>query len=117
MPSWLSIILALGGSTLCGLIVTGIWNFLNKKALKNKELEEKIDLIALGTQATLRNDLLNCYYACDKKGYKTHEDIQNFADMYEAYHNLHGNSFIEQTAKIFARLPTEEEYKRTHKGE
>lgn len=137
IPNWLSIVLALGGSTLCGLIVTGIWNFLNKKALKNKELqekdktdeliktikdnskplEEKIDLIALGTQATLRNDLLNCYYACDKKGYKTHEDIQNFADMYEAYHNLHGNSFIEQTAKIFARLPTEEEYKRTHKGE
>ena len=129
--------LALGGSTLCGLIVTSIWNFLNKKALKNKELqekdktdeliktlkennkplEEKIDLISLGTQATLRNDLLNCYYACDKKGYKTHEDIQNFAHMYEAYHNLHGNSFIEQTAKIFARLPTEEEYKRTHKGE
>ena len=137
MPSWLSIVLALGGSTLCGLIVTSIWNFLNKKALKNKELqekdktdeliktlkennkplEEKIDLISLGTQATLRNDLLNCYYACDKKGYKTHEDIQNFAHMYEAYHNLHGNSFIEQTAKIFARLPTEEEYKRTHKGE
>ena len=51
----------------------------------NKPLENKIDLIALGTQATLRNDLLNCYYACDKKGYKTHEDIQNFADMYEAY--------------------------------
>ena len=95
MPSWLSIILALGGSTLCGLIVTGIWNFLNKKALKNKELqekdkteeliktikdnskplEEKIDLIALGTQATLRNDLLNCYYACDKKGYKTHKMV------------------------------------------
>ena len=49
-----------------------------------------------------------------KKGYKTHEDIQNFADMYEAYHNLHGNSFIEQTAKIFARLPTEEEYKNVY---
>lgn len=137
MPSWLSIILALGGSTLCGLIVTGIWNFLNKKAMKNKDLQEKdkadeliktikennkpledkINLIASGTQATLRNDLLNCYYACDKKGYKTPEDIQNFAHMYDAYHNLHGNSFIEQTAKIFARLPTEEEYKRTHKGE
>ena len=137
MPSWLSIVLALGGSTLCGLIVTGIWNFLNKKAMKNRDLQEKdktdkliktikennkpledkINLIASGTQATLRNDLLNCYYACDKKGYKTHEDIQNFAHMYEAYHNLHGNSFIEQTAKIIDRLPTEEEYKRTHKGE
>lgn len=137
MQPWLSIVLSLGGSTLCGLIVTAIWNILNKKATKVKELqekektdelintiksntkplEEKIDLIAMGTQATLRNDLLNCYYACEKKGYKTNEDIQNFADMYEAYHDLHGNSFIEQTAKIFAHLPTEEEYKREHKGE
>lgn len=137
MQNWLSIVLALGGSTLCGLIVTTIWNKITKHNRKiqelqdekktnelittirenNKPIEEKIDLIALGTQATLRNDLLNCYYACDKKGYKTHEDIQNFADMYEAYHNLHGNSFIEQTAKIFAKLPTEEEFKRIHKGE
>ena len=137
MQNWLSIVLALGGSTLCGLIVTTIWNKIAKHNRKiqelqeekktnklittikenNKPIEEKSDLIALGTQATLRNDLLNCYYACDKKGYKTNEDIQNFADMYEAYHNLHGNSFIEQTAKIFAKLPTEEEFKRTHKGE
>ena len=137
MQDWLSVILALGGSTLCGLIVTTIWNKIAKHNRKiqdlqdkkktneliatikenNKPIEEKIDLIALGTQATLRNDLLNCYYACDKKGYKTNEDIQNFADMYEAYHNLHGNSFIEQTAKIFAKLPTEEEFKRMHKGE
>ena len=137
MQDWLSIVLALGGSTLCSLIVTTIWNKIAKHNRKiqdlqdkkktneliatikenNKPIEEKIDLIALGTQATLRNDLLNCYYACDKKGYKTNEDIQNFADMYEAYHNLHGNSFIEQTAKIFAKLPTEEEFKRTHKGE
>ena len=137
MQEWLSVVLALGGSTLCGLIVTTIWNKIAKHNRKiqdlqdkkktneliatikenNKPIEEKIDLIALGTQATLRNDLLNCYYACDKKGYKTNEDIQNFADMYEAYHNLHGNSFIEQTAKIFAKLPTEEEFKRMHKGE
>lgn len=137
MQNWLSIVLALGGSTLCGLIVTTIWNKIAKHNRKiqelqeekktnelidtikenNKPIEEKIDLIALGTQATLRNDLLNCYYACDQKGYKTYEDIQNFADMYEAYHNLHGNSFIEQTAKIFAKLPTEEEFKRIHKGE
>lgn len=137
MQNWLSIVLALGGSTLCGLIVTTIWNKIAKHNRKiqelqdkkktneliatirenNKPIEEKIDLIALGTQATLRNDLLNCYYACDKKGYKTNEDIQNFADMYEAYHNLHGNSFIEQTAKIFAKLPTEEEFKRMHEGE
>ena len=137
MQNWLSIVLALGGSTLCGLIVTTIWNKIAKHNRKiqelqeekktnklittikenNKPIEEKIDLIALGTQATLRNDLLNCYYACDQKGYKTYEDIQNFADMYEVYHNLHGNSFIEQTAKIFAKLPTEEEFKRMHKGE
>lgn len=137
MQDWLSIVLALGGSTLCGLIVTTIWNKIAKHNRRiqelqeekktnelidtikenNKPIEEKIDLIALGTQATLRNDLLNCYYACDQKGYKTYEDIQNFADMYEAYHNLHGNSFIEQTAKIFAKLPTEEEFKRIHKGE
>ena len=76
MQDWLSIVLALGGSTLCGLIVTTIWNKIAKHNRKiqdlqdkkktnelittikenNKPIEEKIDLIALGTQATLRND-------------------------------------------------------------
>lgn len=75
-------------------------------------LANQMNLIATGTQATLRNDLLNCYYDCKKKGYRTAEDIQNFADMYAAYRALKGNSFIEQIAKIFTHIPTETDYKK-----
>lgn len=59
-------------------------------------IKEKLEIIVGGTQATLRNDLLNCYYACKKKKYRTEDDTKNFMDMHDAYHKLGGNSFIDK---------------------
>ena len=81
-----------------------------QKELKQERLEEiktsisaevspmktQLDKIVSGTKATLRNDLMECYYMCKEKGYRTEDDTQNFTSMHKAYHDLGGNSFIDK---------------------
>lgn len=154
MPAWLTIVLALGGST----IISSIVGFLiarvlrrafekkdeerekeKKKIEKDRELaeeyrkeeeqksteqilekfllpiEKKLDnmnavLVATseGTLATLRNDILTVYYKCYDKGFRNDYDYQNAHDLYEAYKELHGNSFIKDIMTRFDALPTKE---------
>ena len=85
------------------------------------EVKTEIKLISSGTQASLRNDLLTCYYKCLDKGYKTQDDAENFRDMYNAYHALGGNSFIDNdVVPSFDKLPlgfVEKENKKAKKKE
>lgn len=89
-----------------------------KKELKNQEniktireiikeeissIEKKIDkmsenlrLVGTGTLSSLRNDILKSYYDCVIRGYRTQDDSENFREMYQAYKNLGGNSFIDE---------------------
>ena len=59
-------------------------------------LRSQIETVAQGTKASLRNDLLKCYYDCKAKGYRTEDDTKNFTAMQSAYHSLGGNSFIDK---------------------
>lgn len=59
------------------------------------DVQKSVSLANEGTLASLRNDLLNVYYQCRTKGYKTRNDAENFRDLYKAYTALNGNSFIE----------------------
>jgi hypothetical protein len=76
-----------------------------------KDMLKKVELSSAGTLASLRNDLLNCYYECCDKGYRTADDIKNWQDMLEAYHNLGGNSFITEINLLFSKLDSEEQHK------
>jgi hypothetical protein len=76
-----------------------------------KSLKTDIAEIKTGTLASLRNDLLGCYYDCCKKGYRTSDDIHNWQDMLDAYHKLGGNSFITEVNVLFNELPSEEQWK------
>lgn len=78
-------------------------------------IKEQIEYGKEGTKASLRNDLLNCYYDCSKKGFRTNEDIMNWQAMLSAYYNLGGNSFIVQIDKIFNTIDTEDVYKEKKK--
>lgn len=63
-------------------------------------LSEKCD------QAGLRNSLLNCYYSCKEKGYRTEDDSKNYREMHEAYNAIGGNSFIDSdVSRWFDNLP------------
>ena len=69
---------------------------------KTNEMNTKIDnmhsdlkKVSIGTLASLRNDLLECYYSCKKKGYRNTDDTKNFNRMFNAYIDLGGNDIIE----------------------
>lgn len=80
-----------------------------------KPVEDKIDIIdakltatSQGTLASLRSDILSAYYKCCEKGYRNDYDYQNIHDLYDAYLELHGNSFICDVMKRFDQLPSKE---------
>lgn len=70
------------------------------------EIKEQTKLTSAGTCAGLRSQLLNFYYYCDHKGYRTPDDSENFQDLYDAYTALGGNSFIQRDVyNWFQALP------------
>ena len=73
-------------------------------------IETKLSLVEESSQASLRNDLLKSYKECSDKGFRSSEETQNWFKMYQAYHNLGGNSFIDQTKVDFNQIPTEDQY-------
>lgn len=154
MPTWLTIVLALGGSA----IITGIVGYIlqrtiykraeerdklqaeeqEKEIAEKKELEilrdekirqerindvteilkpisdkidkltEKLEATAEGTLASLRNDILTLYYKCCEKGYRNDYDYKNIHEMYDAYKELDGNSFIADVMERFDDLTVKE---------
>ena len=75
-------------------------------------VDSVLDIHGEANLASLRNDILNFYYLCVDKGYRSDEDYTNMDDMYKAYVKLDGNSFIEDKIKEFKKLPTKEQYKK-----
>lgn len=67
--------------------------------------EEKLDLIALGTQASLRNNILQLVDRCLAKGSITAIEKLNLIDMYTAYHNLGGDTYATARYELALELP------------
>lgn len=80
------------------------------------KIDKKIDLVSEGTLCTLRNDIKNCFYECVSKGYRNDYDYQNIHDLYDAYKQLGGNSFIEDVMYRFDKLTPKEEFIRYKSG-
>ena len=74
------------------------------------KINKMLVLNEVATQASLRNDILVSFYHCAKKGYRTSDDSENFRHMYEAYHGIKGNSFIDKDIAVwFYELPLKNE--------
>lgn len=120
MPVWLSIFLACGGSTLCSLAVTLIFNGVvnsNKRRRKDreeliKELKSTDGELKQGVQALLRDRLYELYGRCIRKRYATIEERNNFINMYKHYHNLGQNGVMDNIKEKFLSLPTKEQLKK-----
>ena len=74
-------------------------------------IEDKVNKSTNGTLSSLRNDILTCYYRCKEKGYRNDYDYQNIHDLFEAYEELGGNSFIKDIMNRFDHLPAKEDVK------
>ena len=69
------------------------------------ELSEQCD------QAILRNALMNLYYSCRDKGYRTEDDSKNYFEMHNAYNAVGGNSFIDsEVSEWFEQIPLKYSY-------
>ena len=66
------------------------------------------------SKCSLRNAILTNYYSCVLKGYRNDYDYQNMHELYDAYDDLHGNSFVHDVMERLDALPTKEEYRTTH---
>lgn len=82
---------------------------------KMTQINNKLTATSAGTLATLRNDILTCYYRCSEKGYRNDYDYQNIHDLYDAYVALDGNSFVADIMNRFDNLPIKEEVKKAKK--
>ena len=118
MPIWLTIILALGGSSLIGLVVADIYKAIKSKSKKHleaikkekqeemrevlkqelepvkdelKDVKEDLGLVKDGLQKDLYIDLKNIYEKLQKKGFATIEEKRDYDALYLAYHRLGQN--------------------------
>jgi len=66
--------------------------------------EDKLDKIAVGSQASLRNNILHLVDKCLAKGSITTIEKLNLIDMYSAYHNLGGDKYATARYKLALEL-------------
>ena len=72
------------------------------------KVEDRLEKIAEGTQASLRNNILQLVDSCLERGYITTGDRMNLKDMYNAYHNLGGDTYATERRNLALLLPTKD---------
>ena len=116
MPVWLTIFLAVGGSTLISLIITFIFNRIVNSVSKRQEqaklIAEEIakqdEVLKRGVQALLRHNLYELYDDWfTKKGYAPLDVKNDFEFIYMGYHNLGKNGVMDGLHERFMQLPEE----------
>lgn len=99
--------------------VTEIFNPCSERIVKSiANVERRLDQSEKCDRAGLRNALMNIYYACNAKGYRTEDDSKNYREMHEAYREIGGNSFIDtDISRWFGDLPLKpNDYQVKNKG-
>ena len=118
MPVWLQILLALGGSSLIGLVVADIYRGIKSKSKKHqeavkkekqdemreviqdelkpvkaelREVKDDLTVVKDGLQKDLYVDLTNIYNAHRKKQFASLEEKRDYDALYRSYHNLGQN--------------------------
>lgn len=68
-------------------------------------ISDKVDTIARGTQAVLRDRLIQLYNYCTFQGYASLEQKQNFENMYTKYHSLGQNGVMDSCYEKMMEMP------------
>lgn len=74
-----------------------VWLLKNQK--KDRSANSK------GTMLLLRAQLIEYHQKWTERGYVTRHGLENFIEMYEAYHALGGNGMVTQLLKEVKELP------------
>ena len=77
--------------------------------LKEKEIEEIRLANNRGTQALLRDRLLQGYHFFKRRGMVTYGEARNYENMYEAYHALGKNGIMDVVFEQFKKIPVKDD--------
>lgn len=69
-----------------------------------KRQKKDRDANGTGTMLLLRVQLIEYHEAWTKRGYTTKHGLENFIEMYEAYHELGGNGMVTQLLEEVKQL-------------
>ena len=100
--NWYQIICAIGIPGLVG----SLWVYLIAKV---KILKGEITALKAGTQAVLRNNLIELYDKYYHEGSAPIYIKDNFENLYRQYHALGANGVMDSYYTNFINLPTERE--------
>ena len=78
---------------------------------KMDEQENSIDVLRVGMQASLKNDLKLRYDAWIKRGYAPIDAKDDLERMYQAYHHLGANGVMDAHREKFLSLPDSKKQK------
>lgn len=98
--NWYQIISIVGIPGLIG----SLWAYLFAKV---KMLRHELQALKLGTQAVLRNELIELYDKYYYKGSAPTYIKDNFENLYKQYHALGANGVMDSYYNNFISLPTE----------
>ena len=69
-------------------------------------VREDLDSLKTSLLCSLRDDILNSYWRChDWQKFRSEWDTSNMESLYEQYHRLHGNSFVDHLMEEFYKIP------------
>lgn len=77
--------------------------------LKEKEIEEIRLANNRGTQALLRDRLLQGFHFFKRRGMVTYGEARNYENMYEAYHALGKNGIMDIVYEQFKKIPVKDD--------
>lgn len=87
-------------------IILGYIVWLLKEQKKSRKAEdEKRDANSKGTMLLLRVQLIEYHAEWMERGYVTKHGIENFLEMYNAYHALGGNGMVTHLLEEVNELP------------
>lgn len=70
-----------------------------------KQQKKEKDANGTGTMLLLRVQLIEYHEEWTKRGYTTKHGLENFTEMYHAYHELGGNGMVTHLMKEVENLP------------
>lgn len=96
-------------TAICGYLV---WLMQQQRTETQQEAETaKInrDANSKGTMLLLRVQMIEYHAKWKKRGFVTRHGLENFNEMYAAYHNLGGNGMVTQMLEEIRDLPIQED--------
>ena len=76
---------------------------------KEREIEEIRLANNRGTQALLRDRLLQGYHFFKRRGVVSYGEARNYENMYEAYHTLGKNGIMDVVFEQFKKIPVKDD--------